>query len=159
MRSLPCAMLLVLLACAPPARVRYEERLEASTPAEAHAVHAERLAEVMRGLDRLLEERLPRAMDETWERERRVDELTAVAGAIAESARQIHGRADGRDWSHAEQRAFAGRALLLEQRADALAEDAATLSPEEIGVRVAGIREVCAGCHSRFRDPPSGSLQ
>lgn len=159
MRSLLCATLLAVLACAPPARVRYEERLEASTPAEAHAVHAERLAEVMRGLDRLLEERLPRNMDETWERERRVDELATVAGAIAASARQIHVAAGDRGLSHAEQRAFAGRALVLEQRADALAEDAATLTPEEIGTRVEGLREACAACHSRFRDPSSGSAR
>lgn len=159
MRAFLCGTLLAVLACAPPSRVRYEERLEATTPAEAHAVHAERLAEVMRGLDRLVEERLPRAMDERWERERRVEELSSVAAAIAVSARQIHTDAGQRDWSHAEQRAFAGRALVLEQRADALAESAATLTPEEIGTRVEGLRDACAACHSRFRDPRPGSAR
>jgi cytochrome c556 len=159
MRAFLCAMLLAALACAPPARVRYEERLEAATPAEAHAVHAARLVEVMRGLDRLVEERLPRGMDETWERERRVEELSTVASAISASARQIHARAGERDRSHAEQRAFAGRALVLEQRADALAENTATLTPEEIVTRVEALREACAACHRRFRDPPSGSAR
>jgi hypothetical protein len=156
MRAFVAVAPLAVLACAPPARVRYEERLEATTPAEAHAVHAERLVAVMRGLDRLVEERLPRAMDEEWERERRVEELVTVARALASSARRIHTRAEARDWSHAEQRAFAGRALVLEQRADALAESAATLTPEEVSERVEELREACAACHRRFRDPLPG---
>lgn len=147
------AVLLVALACAP-ARVRYEERLEDTAPAAAHGVHAQRLVEVMRSLDRLTEERLPQAMDADWEREQRVAEIASVAGAIAASARQIHTASDVRGLSHAEQRVFAGRALALEQRADALARDAATLTPEEIDLRVKELRESCAACHARFRDAP-----
>lgn len=162
MRARPAAILAVLwvgLACAPPARVQYEERLASATPAEEHAVHAERLVEVMRVLNRLVNERLPRSMDVRVERDRRVEEVAALAGAIAESARRIPARAEGRALGHAEQRVFAGRARVLEERAAALAEDAATLTPEAMDRRVDGLREACATCHSRFRDDIPGDAR
>ena len=81
MRVLLGMALLVAVGCARPAWVRYEERLEETAPASSHAVHAERLVEVMRGLDRLVEERLPRDMDKGWERDRRVEDLSTVAGS------------------------------------------------------------------------------
>jgi hypothetical protein len=143
---------LPVLACAPPARVQYEERVESAPPASAHAVHAERLSEVMRALNRLVDERLPRAMDTRAVREGRREELAAVAGAIAVSAGQIPARVDERGLSHAERRLFDGRARVLEQRARSLAEDAPSLTTEQIGARVDAIREACAACHGRFRD-------
>lgn len=152
MRRGLAAVLLLALACARPARLRYEERLEETPPAAVHAIHAQRLAEVMRGMERLVQERLPRALDAEWERERRAREIAGVAAAIAASAREIP--ADGAQRSPESARDFARHALELERRASALARDAPDLSPAQLGERVDGLREACAACHERFRDGP-----
>ena len=119
MRGLVAALAL-LLACTQPARVRYEEQLEEASPSEAHAIHAARLQHVMRSMDRLMAERLPKPMDEDWERQQRVEELAEVARAIAASASWIRQDGGSSAWSPAEQSAFSSRALELEERAGAL---------------------------------------
>jgi cytochrome c556 len=155
MRAIRGVWLLAFLACAPPAALRYDEQVEATPPAAVHAVHAERLVELMRGLGRLVAERLPRAMDATRERQRRVAELAAVAAAAAESARRIPADAGEPGWGEAERGAFVAHARELEARASALAAEARELTPEQIDGRVAGLLGTCAGCHGRFRDAPA----
>lgn len=153
MRPGAALVLLVLVACAPPARVRYEEALAQTPPPAAHAVHAERLVEVMRGLDRLTGSRLPQAMDEDWERERRAAEVAAVASEIAASARLIPIPAD---LDASERRNFTTHVEALEEAATSLAEGAGSLTTEALDVRVSILRSVCDSCHRRFRVPQAG---
>ncbi len=141
----------LLVACAAPAQVRYEERVETATPAQEHGVHAERLAEVMRSLDRLANERLPKSMEVEWERERRVEELVIVAQAIADSAARIPAAPEGALLSTGERRAFSAHARALQERASRLAAEAAQLDTAATHTAVSEIRETCAACHRRFR--------
>jgi cytochrome c556 len=154
-----CVLILAAFGCAPPAQVRYEERVETAQPGSEHAVHADRLLEVMRGLDRLTGERLPRSMDVEWERERRVAELVEVANSIADSAARISGATEGGIQSAQERGEFRAHARVLEQRATTLAETAPQLSQSEIDAQIDGIRQACAACHARFRgsDPQGDS--
>lgn len=148
------AALAALLAGAPgcgaPAQVRYEEELE-RTPAPAeHAVHGERLAELMRSLERLRGERLPQALAVGVERERRAEAVSEVALEMARSAARIPEVAPPP--ADAAQRAeFLASAALLERRARELAEAAAQRPPPPLDARFRALEATCADCHARFR--------
>lgn len=145
------AAALVLSACSLPGQVRYEKQLEGTSPEAAHAVHAERLYELMRSLDRLSHQRLPQAMDPAQERDARVREAREVALAIAEAATLIPEVESGTARSAPERREFAAHARVLEQRARGFAERAAAQSPEEMQAEGRAILEACAACHRRYR--------
>jgi len=158
MARLLATALLAAPACGPPAQLRYEARLD-RTPAPArHAVHSERLQELMRSLDALSLERLPQAMDVEVERERRAEEIAAVARAIADTARKIPVATAGIELDADEREAFERSAVLLSERAEQLGRDGAMLTPEEIRGGVDAIEATCKGCHRQFhrgedRDP------
>jgi hypothetical protein len=158
-RGLAGAVLLAALAaaqaCAGPAEQRYEEELARTPPAAEHAVHAARLAELMRGLERLTDERLPQALDLETERARRAERVGVAARAVADSAAQIPEAADAfvAALEPAERAVFAGLAETLEARAQSLAEEAGSLSGPALTARLEGLRGVCDGCHLRFRIP------
>ena len=154
------ALAALLIACAPPAQTRYEEQVRAASPGATHGVHAGRLAELMQGLDRLTNARLPKAMDAAQEREWRVREVEVVAGRIADSAAQIPSTAPPSMRDGLDQRDFREKAAVLEIRARSLADDAASLSPPDLDARIEELRQACAACHRRYRpgyhEPPGG---
>jgi cytochrome c556 len=160
----PAAALAVAAAALPlagcPARRAYQEELSQSPPGEHHAVHTERLEQVMRGLDRLSEERLPQGVDVESSREARIAELVEVANAIAASAERIPAAAWAEGSLTNPQRvAFHQHAARLRDRALALADGAPTMTPEARAEAVAGLRDACDACHAEFRAPrdPDGS--
>ena len=67
------------LACARPAELTYEERLEAAPAPERHAIQSARLAEHMRRLERTRTERLPQALDLDAREARMRDVVAEVA--------------------------------------------------------------------------------
>lgn len=144
-----------LVACAPPAAERYEEELARTAPAAEHAVHAARLAELMRGLDRLTAERLPQAMDVQTERARRAERVRAAAEAVADSAARIPDAAGSfvAGLDEAERAVFTGLAETLEARAGRLAAEAAVRPAPELEAGLEEVRGVCDACHVRFRIP------
>ncbi len=139
-----------LLACAP-AQLRYEERLERVPAPAAHAAHGERLVELMRGLDRLAGERLPRALDLEAAQAGRREEIVEVARAIAASAARIPEAVDELALEASERAAFLAAAATLRERALGLAEHAPELEIDALRVRTAELEATCAGCHERFR--------
>ena len=139
------------LACAAPAEERYREGL-AETPEPArHGVAGRRLAELMRGLDELAHDRLPRALDVAALRAHRVDEVVDVARGLSEAAARIPAAADGLGLGGEERAAFAGLAATLERRAGALAADAPGLGRDALDARVRELQATCEDCHTRFR--------
>lgn len=145
-----------LLGCGAPAQVRYEESLERTPPPAAHAVHGERLDELMRGLERLRSERLPQAMDVREAGNRRADQIATVARAMAASAARIAEAADQGSLDESQRREFAALAEELAQRSRRLADDAPRLEPDALRARLAGIEATCDACHRRFRIPRDG---
>lgn len=138
--------------CGGPAQLRYEESVERTPASAVHAVHEERLRQLMRDLDRLRDERLPKAMDVEVERQRQARELERVARAMAESATRIAAAAPpGLD--PAEQREFRALALTLQRRSEALADDAQRLTPAQRRERLVEIDATCGQCHARLRIP------
>jgi cytochrome c556 len=151
-RSSIALLLLLLSACGPASRIRYEERL-AETPVPArHWLESERLSQVMRRLDRLASERLPQAFDVHIERERQVEEVVRIARSMAESAERIPDTVADAPFDEDERAEFLGRARALRESAQWLADEAEGLSPEELRAQVRAIEESCGGCHRRFRD-------
>jgi cytochrome c556 len=155
MRARTAAVALGLLAagCRGPAGERYRERAAAAPAPAAHAVHGERLAEIMRGMDRLWSERLPRALDVEAARAERVVLLAEVAGAVAASAGEIAGVARGLGLDAAARGRFEAHAAALRARAERLRDDAPRLSDEGLRARAAEIESTCDGCHAQFRIP------
>ncbi len=143
---------LALVACRVPAASRYEASVEAAPAPAAHAVHEQRLAALMRGLEQLRDGRLPKALDPLEEERRQARELARVADAMASSAVWI-ARAPPADLD-AEQRAdFEALARRLEVQCANLGDDAVGLDDAGRRQRVSEIDSTCDACHVRFRIP------
>jgi hypothetical protein len=140
--------------CAPPAQIRYEDRLEDTTARAEHAVHSDRLEQVMGGLERLSDERLPKAMDLREERARRVKVVVKVARAMAKSARRIPAAIAGVDLDGEAREEFLRIAEELRRSALELAESAPRMSTAEMRAQADAIEATCEACHERFRAGP-----
>ncbi len=140
--------------CRGPAQVRYEQQLERTPEPAAHAVHGERLAELMRALDRLRGERLPQAMEVGVERDRRAEAVREVALGMARSAARIADAAPG-PLDAAERAEFDALARELEQRARGVADAAPHASTAALEERLRALEATCNRCHDRFRLPPA----
>jgi cytochrome c556 len=152
-RTLATLLLGMAACCGGPARVRYERGLE-RTPAPArHAVHSERLGELMRGLERLRFERLPQAMDVHRERQLQTQEIARAAAAMAASAEEIREAAGELALEPDEQEAFLLLAEDLRRRCQQLADTVELLSPAQRRASAEAIGSTCARCHERFRIP------
>lgn len=138
-------------ACAPPAQIRYERRLEETAPPASHAVHSTRLAQLMRGVERLADERLPKALDAQEEVGRRTAEVSSVARDLAASAAQIPDAIAGLALSEEERGEFRALADALRMRALELADLAPQLAPDDLRARAEAIEESCNACHGLFR--------
>lgn len=137
--------------CGAPAQLRYEERLERTSAPAAHAVHGERLAELMRSLDRLHGERLPQALEVGVERERRAAAVREVALEMARSAARISDAAPAPPDATLREE-FDANARELERRALELADAAPRASTADLDLRFRALEATCERCHARFRD-------
>ena len=142
--------------CRGPAQRRYEQTLEQTPEAASHAVHSERLHELMGGLARLSRERLPQAMDVAGEREWREQQIAEVGRSLAASAASIPEASGELGLDAEEQQEFVQLALELRRRAQELAATAPELSPAALRERAAAVERACADCHARFRIPLPG---
>lgn len=148
--------LAAVFACAGPASWRYQEALDAAPPAATHALHDERLRDLMRDLERLRTERLPQAFDVHGAQQRRIRDLVAAARALSASAARIPSALP--EALEAEDRqAFRALAGQLQHLADDLAEQAPALSVPQQRERLFAIDATCSDCHRRFRIPGLGS--
>jgi len=150
-RLLLVAWALLVGGCATPAQLRYEENLGRAPESAAHAVQAQRLDELMRGLARLREDRLPRNMDVRGEEERRAERIAKIALAIAQAANRIPGAASDAELDPAQQEEFARLADALRQEAQKLADLALGLSGAEMQAQAEAIDATCDQCHQQFR--------
>jgi cytochrome c556 len=139
-----------IFACRGPAEWRYEASLEETPKASAHAVHDARLGEVMANLAVLRSERLPKAIDPVEEKARQALEVTRIATAMAESARNI-GRAAPADLDALALTEFSLMASQLAQLCEELAAAAPRLSVDELQGRLSAIDDTCTACHVQFR--------
>jgi cytochrome c556 len=144
--------LAVALGCGGPAQWRYEEALQQTAEPAAHGVHDERLTIVMRDLERLRDERLPKAFDMREEQDRRAREVARVAQAMAESAARIPAALPP-DLDAQGQADFRALAAELERMCAQLAEEAPRLTAKQRRSRLTQIDATCNQCHGGFRIP------
>jgi cytochrome c556 len=142
--------LLALGGCAVPAQLRYEREVEDTAPAALHGVHTQRLVELMRGLERLRNERLPTAMDVAGAETAREREIEQVSRSLAASARAIPAVAADAPMSDEDRQAFLRMAADLERAATQLGASPAR-SPDGLREQVQQIETTCQSCHRRFR--------
>jgi hypothetical protein len=143
---------LLATACSRPAHLRYEEQLDRTPESAAHAVHEQRLRELMGSLDRLRSERLPKSLDLEVEQERQTRAIAQVARAMAESATQIP-QSIPTQLDDRERAEFLGLASALRRQTDILVEQAPELTREQRLTRLDEIDATCDHCHRRFRIP------
>jgi cytochrome c556 len=152
LRKAACGLGALLVAsggCSAPAQKRYEERLGSASGGEVHAIHSERLEELMRSLDTLAHDRLPKSLDLAPVRDVRLGELARVARGMAEAAAEIP-RAAGDPVAGAE---LEDGAVVLRQQALSLAAAADAGDLDAARDHARAIEDACAGCHERFREP------
>jgi len=128
--------------------------VEESPPEAVHGVHSERLVELMRGLDRLRNERLPTSMDVASMETLQAEEIERVSGSLAESARAIPGAGAGATMSEGDRELFLQLADDLDRAATQLGKVPAD-SPEAIRAQVQEIEATCNACHRHFGIPRS----
>ena len=153
MRAALPLVLLGAMGCAAPEQTRYEQELERVDAVAAHAVHNERLQQVMRRLGRLEAERLPQALDVSAARRRQVEAVVRISHAMAESAAQIPEIAAGIEMDEGAREEMVDRSRALQERCLALAREAPELPLDEMRARLEAIDRSCSGCHERFRAP------
>ena len=151
MRRLGILTIGLLLACSKPLQVQYEQELERASASQRHAIHDERLQQLMRGLDRLSNERLPKSMDVESERRFRAGEVAAAARALSEAASLIPQYAPTADLTPTARAEFEALADRLRREALALSGDAPDLPLDTMHDRLASINEICERCHARHR--------
>jgi cytochrome c556 len=146
------ATMFLVSSCGGPAALRYEEEVDRTRGEAVHAVHEERLRQLMRKLDRLRDERLPKALDMEVELQRQGREVERVAQAMSESATKIRAAAPAR-LDADERQEFLALADELRRRSEALALESPQLTPAQRSERLAEIDVTCGRCHARFRIP------
>jgi cytochrome c556 len=154
LRRLTAAILIGLATgCLQTAQTHYERELSTADAGTAHAIHDARLQQLMRGLGRLSDDRLPKAMDVDRVREQRVEEVAAISRTMAESARTIPEVTASLDLDEGDRRALLALATRLGDQASDLARRAPDLSPTELQSALDDIAVTCRDCHARFRFP------
>lgn len=144
-------MLAALSACIQPAQQRYEEvLLETPQPAQ-HAVHNERLRQIMRNLERLALDRLPQSMDLRVERQRRVEEVARIALGMAAAADRIPDVLTENELDGVQRNQFLRLAHDLHDSSLELSRRAPELTLSKMRSELESIDAICEACHRRFR--------
>lgn len=142
------------LACTRPGQLDYEAEARETPAVAQHAVHSDRVRELMAGLERLERGRLPQAMDVRLELDRRREEIARTARKLALGAAELADLAATLEGLAGDRETFIGFARALERDSAALAEDVPTLPVSAIRERATAIRADCDRCHARFRLGP-----
>jgi cytochrome c556 len=135
--------------------VEYERRLEETDIQARHALHDARLQELMRGIQRLSEDRLPKSLDVEGPLRFQAQEVAQIARVLSDSAMRIPEAGDGARMSPIDRAEFNALARELQEHAAALARAADALRADEARSQLEAIQQTCQGCHVRFR--PLGS--
>lgn len=138
-------------------REEYEQRVDEAGQPLQHAIHSERLTEIMKGLERLNGEKLPQEVDPEPVQQRRIAEIIEVAGAMEESAAHIPDVLGDVELSKERRSQFVAMADELGALSRELKEKGKDLNVAEINAEMEKIRGVCQSCHQKFRILPEVS--
>ncbi|MHC4609371.1 MAG: hypothetical protein ACYS7M_03380 [Planctomycetota bacterium] len=152
--ALVCLLLCTVPACGPTKRKdHYSLLLETGKPA-LHAVHSQRLTDVMHQLDALALERLPQELDAQGERERHMGEVQEIAASLEQTAEYIPEDLGEDDLSGADRELFLLLTDRLRGQARQLRESASERDVGQVEDTVEQLTATCSACHSLFREVP-----
>ncbi|UCG34401.1 MAG: cytochrome c [Phycisphaerales bacterium] len=141
----------VILASCQSQRVQYEMKLADTGPPALHAVHGERLEQLMYVLDELRYQYLPPEYETEPYRHRKKAEAAEVAQQLAETAHRIPGAVPAGDLDEEERELFMKLVKKLEEDALRLKEQADRKSREGMFEAMDRLTATCNACHSVFR--------
>ena len=133
----------------------YGRRLERTDKAALHAVHSERLRQIMAELERLSLNQLPQEMDVGAERQRQIERISPVAQSMAETATHIPDVLAEVELSDEKRQLFVDLAEKLEEQAKELRRRADRQSLSGVTEALQDIDATCSACHSAFRVLPA----
>lgn len=145
---------LIVAACYPTPRQRYQRRLVDTGDPALHAVHSDRLREIMVELNDLAFDRLPQEMDPTAARDRRIREVSALAATLADDAGLLEGMLDADSHPEKDRRVFDSFAQKLGSQAKALMVAAEANDLGAMDDNLGELVATCNACHSTFRQLP-----
>jgi len=160
-RLLPLGICLLLAGCTLSPRQKYEQRLADTGAPALHAVHGDRLNDVMKELNSLTSEqmRLPQEMDGTAARQQQAREVSRVATKLAADAALLGNMLDETKISEQDRPAFMGFAQKLRTEALALKTAAENDDLNAMNTRLNAVITTCNACHSAFRSLPPLDLK
>ncbi len=136
----------------------YQRRLDDTGRPALHAIHKERLREIMADLSRLTFERMPQEMDARTIRDRDLRELVAVADAMAADARAIPDALHDVRISEEDRRVFNSFADKLYVEATEMAAQARDRRLDDVQRTMQEMITTCNACHSSFRILPRAGV-
>lgn len=130
-------------------------------PAEgsaSHAVHGQRLYDVMRRIQLATSQDWPQELDGEYAspgpaaRQAAFDEACRLAVALAEAAREIPQAVSSLDIPEVDRRSFQAQVETLHDQARGLEQAALIGNADAMQAALDRIGATCASCHARFRD-------
>ena len=149
-----CVLAWTLPACGPARGKDYRALLLETGKPALHAIHSQRLADVMRHLDDLALERLPQELDPHTERERQMDEIEEIAVSLARTCEHIADALSENDMSAADHELYLILASRLGDQAGQLGDCAAEREVVRVEEAMEQMTATCNACHSLFREVP-----
>jgi cytochrome c556 len=140
--------------CTPTPRQRYERKLLSTGKPALHAVHTQRLEEVMKQLDQIALDRLPQEVDLGTRQDRHLGEVEALAKALAQTAETIPTSVSQYQFSTEERKVFDNLVGMLYSRAVMLQQRAAAKDLSGVEGSLDEVVATCNACHSAFRQLP-----
>lgn len=140
--------------------VRTNMELESTIPpktAQIHALHSEKLRQVMRNLQGLAHDRLPQELDVQDQRGRYFEEISGAADAMANAAGELPEIVPELGLTGDALGIFLKMAARLQSRALALGRHAAEKNLKETALALEEIKKTCEACHSLYHANPKDS--
>lgn len=142
-----------LWACGPSPQQKYEQRVEQTGEPALHAVHSDRLQQIMADLNDVMYGRLPTMYDTDATRQKLLGDAKQVAVALRETAGQVVQIMPELQLSTEEAITFHSLATKLESQAKTLQEQADRNMVEALPDTLDQMRTTCTACHNLFQGP------
>jgi hypothetical protein len=141
-----------ILACSASPQWRYEEKLANTGEPALHAVHSDRLVELMAELDRIMSYPEWKETTRTLRHARDIRQMAEAAAALADTSTAIRRSAEELGLDGAGKRTFMSLTDKLHEQSLALQKEAEAKNADRIRGSLDGIVRTCNACHSLFRD-------
>jgi cytochrome c556 len=159
-RQIAIGLLVALMAAVSGAcqRTRGDRDSQASPAATGHAVHGQRLTEVMQRIQASTAEDWPQELDAEYAslgpvaRQASLDEACRLAAALGEAAAGIPDAVQSMKMPEADRRSFQAQVDTLRDQSQELERAALAGDTAAMQATLDRIGATCASCHARFRD-------